>query len=65
MENLAKLVEQLVNKTNTEKNNLEQISKFDETLKMLRIKDSSEKTTYNFPLIDTLGTQTYSNLNRR
>ncbi|WP_417874063.1 hypothetical protein [Xanthomarina gelatinilytica] len=65
MENIAKRVEQIVNKTIEEKNKLEQISKFDETLKMLGNLKKSEKLTYNFPLTDTLGRHTYSNLNRK
>ncbi len=65
MENIAKLVEQIVNKTKEEKNNLDQISRFDETIKMLGNVGKSEKPTYSFPLTDTLGRQTYSNLNRK
>ncbi|MCB0459175.1 MAG: hypothetical protein KDC74_04055 [Flavobacteriaceae bacterium] len=65
MENIAKLVEQIVNKTKEEKNKFEQISRFDETIKMLGNVEKSEKTTYSFPLADTLGEQTYSNLNRK
>ncbi|MEO5789927.1 hypothetical protein [Gelidibacter sp.] len=62
MENIAKLLEQIVDKTKEGKNKLEQISKFDETIKMLGL---IEKPTYSFPLTDTLGRQTYSNLNRK
>jgi hypothetical protein len=62
MENIAKLVKQIVDKTKEEKNKLEQISRFDETIKML---GNFEKPAYSFPLTDTLGRQTYSNLNRK
>lgn len=65
MENIAKLLEQIVQETKEEKNKLEQISKFDETIKMLGNMEKSEKPTYSFPLTDTLGRQTYSNLNRK
>jgi len=65
MEDIAKLVEQIVDKTKEEKNKLEQISRFDETVKMLGNMEKSERPTYSFPLTDTLGRQTYSNLNRK
>lgn len=65
MENIAKLLEQIVEETKEEKNKLEQVSKFEETIKMLGNLEKSEKPTYSFPLTDTLGRQTYSNLNRK
>ena len=65
MENIARLVEQIVDKTKEEKNKLEQISRFDETIKMIGNLEKSEKPSYSFPLTDTLGKQTYSNLNKK
>ena len=65
MENLAKLVKKIVAETNKEKDKLQQISKFDETLKILGDIEVSDKPTYSFPLTDTLGKQTYSNLNKK
>lgn len=65
MENIAKLVEGIVDKTKKQENKMEQISKFDETVKMLGHVEKSEKSTYSLPLTDTLGRQTYSHLNKR
>jgi len=65
MENLTNIVEKITQQIDEEKDKLQQISKFDETIKMLGSIVILEKPTYSFPLIDTLGKQTYSNLNRR
>jgi len=62
---MAELVKQVVDKTKEERNKLEQISKFDETIKMLGSVGKSKKPSYSFPLTNTLGRQTYSNLNRK
>jgi argonaute-like protein implicated in RNA metabolism and viral defense len=65
MGDIVKLIEKIVDKAESKENKLEQISKFDEAIKMLEILEKSEKLTYNFPLTDTLGKQTYSNLNKK
>lgn len=65
MDNLAKRVEQIVVETKNEKTKLEQIRQFDETIKKLGELEKSVNPTYSFPLIDTLGRQTYSNLNKK
>jgi|GEM_PF-896262 len=65
MENLTNLAQQIIQQTEKDKDKLQQISEFDETLKMLEGLMVLEKSTYSFPMIDTLGKQTYSNLNSK
>jgi len=65
MGSTVKNVEQIVRQTKASCKDLQQISKFDETLKLLGDIKKSKKSKYNFPLIDTLGKRTYLNLNKK
>lgn len=65
MENLVKIVGSLVDGTKKSTIKNEQISKLDEIIKALGDDEGMKKPTYNFPQPDTLGIQTYSNLNRK
>ena len=63
MVDIAQRVEQIIDKTEKKKSSLEQISRFDETIKLLGNLDKTKETSYSLPLTDTLGKRTFSRLN--
>ncbi|MFB6318512.1 hypothetical protein [Saccharicrinis sp. FJH54] len=69
MKDLAKHVEDILDDTKKQavKNNadFEQIRKLDEALTILNKLEDREKPSYCLPPVDTLGKQTYTNLNRK
>jgi hypothetical protein len=44
---------------------LHQIKEFDESLKRLGLTDATTKPSYTYPLVDTIGRNTYSLLNKK
>ena len=65
MNNITGKIDRIVRRTNANKHRFEQIAKFDSTIECLQKIAPVEKPSYNLPLIDTIGKQTYSILNKK
>lgn len=65
MKDIADKLEEIKNPTDDEKSKFEQLTKFEETVKNLEKFLTLEKPTYSFPLVDTIGKQTYTSLNKK
>ena len=65
MEKLAEKLDSIILQVESDKANFEQLSKFEDTMNNLQRLLPLEKPSYVFPLVDTLGRQTYSSLNKK
>jgi hypothetical protein len=65
MKDIADKLEEIKNQTDDEKSKFKQLTKFEETVKNLEKFLTLEKPTYSFPLVDTIGKQTYTSLNKK
>ena len=64
MENIADELENIVNQSDADLSNLEQLKKFEETLQNLQKILTLEKPVYSLPQVDTIGKHTYTLLNK-
>jgi hypothetical protein len=65
MKNLAEKLEQIINESDANMAEFDQISKFEDTMKDLQKVVTFAKPTYVFPQVDTIGKQTYTSLNKK
>lgn len=65
MENISDKLEQIVEDFSSAVSNLEQLKRFEDTMKDLQSLTSLDKPQYNLPQVDTLGRTTYLSLNRQ
>lgn len=65
MENIAKMLELIVNQSESNKATFEQVLQFEDTMKNLQKLVPMEKPTYNLPQVDTIGKSTYLSLNKK
>lgn len=65
MKDLDKKLAGIVQEMNNTEEDLHQIKQFDESLKRLGLAENSRKSTYTYPLVDTIGRNTYSLLNKK
>lgn len=65
MEDLDKKISEIVQKMDNEQDSLHQIKQFDDLFKKMGLTQNSDRPTYTYPLVDTIGKDTYSHLNKK
>lgn len=65
MENIANKVEEIVMQFESEQKSFEDMLKFDDILKRLGKLVILETPTYDLPMVDTIGKNTYNSINNK
>lgn len=65
MKDVDRKITELIQTVDNSDNDLHQIKQCDESLKKLGLAEAYRKPSYTYPLVDTIGRNTYSLLNKK